>query len=218
MLLSSTSPNNATNNASNGYAGKLDKSTETQFTLTPIQMGARVYIPALGRFLQTDPVYGGTPNAYVYPDDPINQCDPNGEFAMFIPVAMFVGRIAVQQAVKYAAKKAAQEAAKRAAQKAAQEAVKRAAARKAAQEAASRARVVLTDHAAKRMAQRGISQAAYRQALSRGEKFNYFHEGAWKVGYYDVKSGVFVGTVKSKATTVINNVSRNYINNLKRGR
>ncbi len=41
-------------------------------------MGARVYIPGLGRFLQVDPIEGGTANAYVYALDPVNQSDYSG--------------------------------------------------------------------------------------------------------------------------------------------
>jgi hypothetical protein len=41
-------------------------------------MGARVYNPTTGRFLQVDPVEAGTPNNYTYPTDPINQMDLNG--------------------------------------------------------------------------------------------------------------------------------------------
>jgi RHS repeat-associated protein len=44
-----------------------------------IAMGARSYIPQLGRYLQPDPVPGGSANAYTYTfGDPINTSDPSG--------------------------------------------------------------------------------------------------------------------------------------------
>ena len=45
-------------------------------------MGARTYAPQLGRFLQTDPIPGGSANAYAYTyGDPVNSNDLTGERA-----------------------------------------------------------------------------------------------------------------------------------------
>jgi RHS repeat-associated protein len=52
----------------------------TELPTGVIEMGARSYVPQLGRFLQTDPVPGGSANAYAYTfGDPVNTSDPSGE-------------------------------------------------------------------------------------------------------------------------------------------
>ena len=46
-----------------------------------IGMGARVYLPQTGRFLQVDPVPGGSANAYDYVNqDPLNTFDLDGRW------------------------------------------------------------------------------------------------------------------------------------------
>lgn len=52
------------------------------FTLATeiVMMGARVYLPALGRFVQLDPKVGGSINGYDYAgQNPVNLADPSGE-------------------------------------------------------------------------------------------------------------------------------------------
>jgi RHS repeat-associated protein len=67
-----------TDSGSFGYEGGHMKFTETDFALTPIQMGARAYLPSIGRFTSMDPVPGGNVNAYAYPLDPVNFSDVSG--------------------------------------------------------------------------------------------------------------------------------------------
>lgn len=62
-----------------GWLGSQQRSAETPTGL--MLMGVRLYDPTRGRFMQTDPLYGGSANAYDYSNaDPCNATDTDGMF------------------------------------------------------------------------------------------------------------------------------------------
>ncbi len=79
-LGTTTLPDNSAANLDYGWHGQQQRPLEHETGLQPlIEMGARQYDPLLGRFLEIDPIEGGTTtNDYGYVRDPMQQADTSG--------------------------------------------------------------------------------------------------------------------------------------------
>jgi RHS repeat-associated protein len=80
-----TLPDNSSGNLDYGWLGQHQRGLEHQTGLTPvIEMGARPYVPGVGRFLAVDALEGGCANDYTYVHgDPINSLDVAGQSACY---------------------------------------------------------------------------------------------------------------------------------------
>jgi RHS repeat-associated protein len=71
------------------WLGGENRSTELRSGV--ISMGVRTYVPQIGRFLQTDPVEGGSANDYDYAfQDPVNTNDLDGRCGICVVPALII--------------------------------------------------------------------------------------------------------------------------------
>jgi RHS repeat-associated protein len=79
--ISGGTPDNSAGNFDYGWLGYQKRPTEHEGGGDIIEMGVRQYAPALGRFLEPDPIEGGSCNEYEYAcQDPANKYDTAGTF------------------------------------------------------------------------------------------------------------------------------------------
>lgn len=72
-------PDNSDGKFDYGWLGSLQRPVETEAGVSTIQMGARPYVAGLGRFLEVDPVDGGSCSDYDYAcANPVNGFDLGG--------------------------------------------------------------------------------------------------------------------------------------------
>jgi RHS repeat-associated protein len=81
--IASSIPDNLTGDLDYAWLGQHQRPTEHMtFLQITTEMGARPYQSVLGRFLEVDPVEGGSHNDYMYPADPVNNSDLSGNYCV----------------------------------------------------------------------------------------------------------------------------------------
>ena len=75
-----------------------------------------------------------------------------------------------------------------------------------------------SSHALQRMTQRGVSRERVERLVAATEPFRYFHQGQWKLGYFDPPSGLFVATAGGVVITVFTDATPKYVERLKRAK
>ena len=74
-------PNNMNGDYEYGWLGQHQRGTEQAKNIHTIEMGARQYVPGLGRFIEVDPIEGGSANDYEYcAGDPVGCTDLDGRY------------------------------------------------------------------------------------------------------------------------------------------
>lgn len=96
-VTATNSTGGATGGFGYGWEGVHERATQSTGL---IQMGARLYLPTVGAFASTDPVFGGNSACYVYPQDPIMRTDLSGR-CWICDLAGSVVSWAVSEAASY---------------------------------------------------------------------------------------------------------------------
>ncbi|MDO4684506.1 MAG: RHS repeat-associated core domain-containing protein, partial [Candidatus Saccharibacteria bacterium] len=200
-LPNQTNPTNTTLGTTYHYVGQHQKMTDLESSAIMggiTQMGARVYLPILGRFLQVDPVEGGGDNTYVYVNDPVNEDDLDGKVAPLAGIVLWhLGRIAVQQTVRVAAKHAAKHAVKHVAKKTVTHSTKK-----------------ITQTTAKKVTVRrirGYTRHGLNQAISRnnhGVSVRAIHNAVYRPVRIAYQSGGRVKYIGKDAVVILNKQGR----------
>jgi RHS repeat-associated protein len=86
---------NSAGNFDFGWLGQHLRSFESEAGVATIEMGARPYVPNLGRFASVDPIEGGSANDYDYTNqDPLNSTDIDGQFPQVIMAIIALAGVA----------------------------------------------------------------------------------------------------------------------------